>query len=242
MHCHIDLYKNYQEVVSLIQNSGMYCLCVTTAPSAYLETKRRIESKNIRVGLGIHPEVVGERSNELPILLDHLPGCRYVGEIGLDGSRRFRSTLDEQKRIVTAILSESRKYGPKMFSLHSRASAGSLLDILGAYPDIGPFVLHWFSGSKSELRRAIDLGCWFSVGPAMLLSKSGQDIAAALPKNRLLTETDGPFTEVNGRTAMPTDVSIVLDYYAKIWGNDRASVEELTFSNFKTRLNLLPKM
>ena len=239
-HCHLDLYRNYQEVVLSINQRGIYCLCVTTTPSAYTETKRRIESKTIKVGLGIHPEVVSSRSHELPLLLELLPKSRYVGEIGVDGSRRFRANIEQQKIILKTILSDSHRHGTKLFSLHSRGAAGVVIEMLKAYPSAGPFLLHWFSGSQSELRKAIDIGCWFSVGPAMLTSQTGRSIAAALPKDRVLTETDGPFTEIDGRATVPSDVSIVLDFYAKLWHLHRDEVENIIFTNFKKTLSLLP--
>ena len=54
-------------------------------------------------------------------------------------------------------------------------------------------VLHWFTGTEKEVLQAIDLGCWVSIGPAMLSSSSGRRIACLLPLNRAFSETDGTF-------------------------------------------------
>ena len=42
------------------------------------------------------------------------------------------------------------------------------MDVLARHSDAGVPVLHWFSGTKAELQRAVAMGCWFSVGPAMV--------------------------------------------------------------------------
>ena len=85
-------------------------------------------------------------------------------------------------------------------SIHRRYAARAVLDRIKFYPHAGTPVLHWFSGSDQELNRAIHCGCWFSVGPAMLTSQKGRKL--------VLTETDGPFTQSNGRRLFPWEVDM----------------------------------
>jgi TatD DNase family protein len=61
-------------------------------------------------------------------------------------------------------------------SIHSRRAAGAVLDRLEGHTGAGSPVLHWFSGTKRELERAMKLGCWFSVGPVMLQTEKGRDL------------------------------------------------------------------
>ena len=49
----------------------------------------------------------------------------------------------------------------------------------------------------TELEEADRLGCWFSVGPAMLRSAKGRELTSRLPRGRILTESDGPFVKLN---------------------------------------------
>src|ERR1700693_5301866 len=97
------------------------------------------------------------------------------------------------------ILAKCNELGGRVMSVHSRYAAGEVLDCLERYPDAGTAVLHWFSGSTRNLGRANELGCWFSVGPAMLRSRKGRDLAVQMPRERILTESDGPFANVEGR-------------------------------------------
>ena len=61
--------------------------------------------------------------------------------------------------------------------------------------DRGAVVLHWFTGSRAEARRAGALGCYFSVNAEMMRTERGRNLIADLPADRILTETDGPFTQ-----------------------------------------------
>lgn len=102
--------------------------------------------------------------------------------------------------------------------MHSFRAVKMVLDLIeDALPDHpGQFVLHWFTGSKSEARRAADLGCFFSINLAMLSNEKGRDLIASLPLERVLTETDGPFTQVSGRPARPADVATTITSIADL--------------------------
>src|SRR5438270_9304220 len=102
-------------------------------------------------------------------------------------------------------------------SIHSRRASGAVLDFLEKYPEAGTPVLHWFSGSLRDLDRAIKLGCWFSVGPAMLSSDKGRTIAARMPCERVLTESDGPFAHLNETAIMPWQVMDAIRGLANVW-------------------------
>ena len=102
-------------------------------------------------------------------------------------------------------------------SLHSRRASAAVLDLLEAFPDAGIPVLHWFSGSFRDLDRAIELGCWFSVGPAMLNTKRGRLIVERLPRQSVLTESDGPFARVRGKPLMPWQVDLAILELSNIW-------------------------
>lgn len=71
--------------------------------------------------------------------------------------------------------------GGRILSIHSRRAASEVLDRLAAVPDAGTPILHWFSGTQRQLDRAIDLGCWFSVGRPCWPARRGGHL---LPKCR----------------------------------------------------------
>jgi len=203
-HCHLDLYPNPRKVLNGIDAHGTYVLAVTTTPKAWRGTKKLVgDRKRVRVALGLHPEVVAQRYQEVALLCGLLPEARYVGEIGLDGSPAHRRSLELQKTVFERILAECSFLGGRVMSIHSRGAASAVLDALERHPGAGTAIMHWFSGTTRELERAVSLGCWFSIGPAMLRSNKGRELAAAMPFDRLLTETDAPFTRNGDDPLMP---------------------------------------
>jgi TatD DNase family protein len=77
-------------------------------------------------------------------------------------------------------------------------------------------VLHWFTGTAAEARRAVNLGCYFSINAEMLRSPKHRALVAGLPIDRLLTETDGPFVNTGGRPMRPRDVADTVSKLAAV--------------------------
>tara|TARA_B110001454_G_scaffold94618_1_gene89951 strand:- start:2377 stop:3147 length:771 start_codon:yes stop_codon:yes gene_type:complete len=203
-HCHIDLYPDPLAVLDEVDARGTYVLAVTTTPKAWRGTKKLVgDRQRVRVALGLHPELVAQRYQEVPLLCGLLPEAPYVGEIGIDGSPPHRGSLDLQKSVFDRILAECATHGGRVMTIHSRGAATAVLDALERQPDAGVPILHWFSGTMRELERAVQFGCWFSIGPAMLRSRKGRELAAAMPLDRLLTETDAPFARDGENPLMP---------------------------------------
>ena len=185
---------------------------------------------HIKLGLGLHPLAVAESKGELGLFLKLLPNVDFIGEIGLDFSREGYKTKATQltvfERVVEALGDRKR-----FVSLHSRGSADQLLDVLEKYR-CNDVVLHWFTGSCSALERAIELGCGFSVNSAMTSSKSGRDLISRMPRDRVMTETDAPYVQMDGRSVVPQDVKLVLAFLGSLWGMPTIEAETLVFSNF----------
>ncbi|HNH49993.1 MAG TPA: TatD family hydrolase, partial [Myxococcota bacterium] len=92
----------------------------------------------------------------------------------------------------------------------------------------------------TELKRAVELGCWFSVGPAMLATKSGRTLIGAMPAARVLTETDGPFAKTDGRALRPAEVGPAVVGLSEIWETDEAEVRETVAENLRQLLRQSP--
>ena len=217
-HCHLDLYPDPAAVRDECDRRGLYVLSVTTTPSAWRQTSALAASvKRIRTSLGLHPQLAHERQSELALFDELLPDAPYVGEIGLDGGPEFRAHWQIQVKAFEHILARCCDAGGRLMSLHSRRASRAVLDTLEAFPTAGTPILHWFSGSFRDLDRAVALGCWFSVGPAMLVSENGQALVSRMPRERVLTESDGPFAQVNGETVMPWHVESTVRDLSRIW-------------------------
>jgi TatD DNase family protein len=234
-HCHLDLYPNPDDIVRECISRGVHALSVTTTPSAWEGSSALVaHASRIRVALGLHPELARERRQELALFDELLPKTRYVGEIGLDGSPKMRRFWADQKYVFDYILAACQVAGGKVMTIHSRRAASEVLDSLEAHPGAGIPILHWYSGGQRELGRAIDWGCWFSIGPSMLSGKKGRDLVARMPRDRILTETDGPFALVDGRHAFPWDVDRAIGMIADLWAVDASFVRQSISENLRT--------
>lgn len=102
-HCHVDLYKDHAGLIAECDRAGVATLAVTTTPKAWPRNRDlAARSAHVRVALGLHPQLVGERAGELPLFERHLPEARYVGEVGLDAGPRFYRSFAELRRRKTA--------------------------------------------------------------------------------------------------------------------------------------------
>ncbi|TGP93622.1 MULTISPECIES: Qat anti-phage system TatD family nuclease QatD [unclassified Mesorhizobium] len=208
-HCHLDLYPDLATAIAICESSRTATLAVTTTPKAF---RRNIQlarsSEFVRVALGLHPHLAEDRQGELLLFEALLPETRYVGEIGLDAGPRYYRSMPTQEMVFRKILSMCATSGGKILSVHSVRTAGRVLDHIDeCLPrDRGKVVLHWFSGSAAEASRAVQAGCYFSVNQAMLEKPRGREIVAQLPLDRILTETDGPFVDIDGGPVTPGGV------------------------------------
>lgn len=240
-HCHLDLYPDPHDVVVRCADHGLYVLSVTTTPSAWRGTAALADrAQRIRTALGMHPQLAHERAAELPLFDDLLTQTRYVGEVGLDGAPEFTAHWSTQLVVFTHVLDACARAGGRIMSIHSRRAAAAVLDLLESHTGAGIPVLHWFSGSQRDLERAISVGCWFSVGPAMLRSGRGRELAALMPRDRILTESDGPFAQVDGAALMPWQVRDALLVLADLWRTSAADAENAIQDNLSALLKIAP--
>jgi TatD DNase family protein len=229
-HCHLDLYKDYKTVISEAKNNS-FVVAVTNMPSAFLHEEKLFISDNVAVSLGLHPQLIREYGHELSLFIELLPKTRFIGEVGLDYQEFDTDIRKKQRMIFEKILFESAKFKDKILTVHSRKSAEDVVSIIGSnFP--GSVILHWYSGSKPTLKKALSNNLYFSINTSMITSKNGQDIIQEIPLERILTETDGPFVKANNKIVIPSDIEIVIDYLAELHGKTKDDIKVLIKNNF----------
>lgn len=239
-HCHLDLYRDHAAVIAECDRERVATLAVTTTPKAWKRNRELAsQSQHVRVALGLHPQLVAERAGELPLFEALLPGARYVGEIGLDAGPRFYRSFPEQERIFERILRACAEQGGKILTVHSVRAVPKVLSRIEAAlpPDRGRVVLHWFTGTPAEARRAVALGCYFSINSEMLRSPKNRQLVKQLPLGRLLTETDGPFVEHEGAPVRPPSVSRTVRELAAALGTENSVLSTRIISNLRSLLS-----
>lgn len=235
-HTHLDLYPDLPAAIAACDRRRTATLTVTTTPKAFIRNRELADvSEFVRVGLGLHPQLVAERSGEIALFEKLLRRSRYVGEVGLDAGPRHYRSLELQKSIFERILRLCADEGGKILSIHSVRATKLVLDMLEMHlPSHRETpVLHWFSGNISEVRRAVALGCYFSVNERMLASPNGRRIVREIPENRLLTETDGPFVERDGQPIAAGDVVRAVEEIAAVRKCNVLNVQALVVDNLR---------
>lgn len=235
-HCHLDLYKDHAALIEECDRERVATLAVTTTPKAWRRNRELAEcSTHVRVALGLHPQLVAEREAEMSLLEQLLSEARYVGEIGLDAGPRFYRSFSAQERVFERILRACAEQGGKVLTVHSVRAVGKVLGHLETAlpPDRAKVVLHWFTGTVAEARRAVALGCYFSINSEMLRSPKHRQLVARLPPERLLTETDGPFIEANGRPLRPRDVAATVEELADLRQENPEAMAGMLVANLR---------
>lgn len=203
-HCHLDLYPNPLKLLDEVRSRRMDILAVTTSPRAYMKTSQYfVAAEKVRVALGFHPELVAQRTGEWEMFFNAVKDCKYLGEIGIDGSQQYSALLDAQTSFFEQALIESEKHNGRIISIHSRNAAKRVLSVIERTVGLNKPVLHWFTGSNKELEWALELGCWFSINPKMCISKIGRETIRRIPLSKILPETDGPFVVIRGKICLP---------------------------------------
>ena len=208
-HCHIDLYPDPAGMISLCETSKVMTLAVTTTPRAWQQNQKWAAASDfVFPAAGLHPELVGQRYHEIGLLEQLMKDTTLIGEVGLDGSPKYKPSWEKQIEVFTRVLKMAQKLDGHVISIHSRRAANEVVSLIEAEKtcDRALCILHWFSGPQAVAAKAAEMGCYFSVNHQMLRSKHGAELVRELPIETLLTETDGPFTEEAGRKQEPSDV------------------------------------
>lgn len=231
-HCHLDRYPNPQAVAAEAERRGVFTVAVTNLPSHFsLGLPHARLLPKVRLALGLHPLASDHHERELPLFEELLSETSFVGEIGLDFSREGSASADRQVQSFKAIL--KLLAGTKKFvTLHSRGAEGEVARLVRE-AGIAGVVFHWYSGGARALDEILKDGHYLSANPAMVRSESGQRILTKVPRDRILTETDGPHVRLGRVSAKPWDVELVEQHLAHVWGTSKAEVRQQVWRNFQ---------
>ncbi len=237
-HCHIDLYNRPEKILQECEKADMIVLAMTNLPSHFeMGHPHVLPFNKIRLALGMHPLHAKEHNKEFPKFLKNLSKTSYIGEIGLDYSREGYPTKDIQFASFNKIL--KALYGQKkILSLHSRRAENEVFCQL-VEKKIKGAIFHWYSGPISLIHKIANAGYYFSINPGMINSENGRKIISTIPWDKVLPETDGPFTEVDGRQTKPTDIAIVYQYFERLWDKTDQEVKLIISANFQRLLSTI---
>ncbi len=192
------------------------------------------EHDGVFASLGVDPHQAATaeaaRLEELRELLAH-PKAVAVGETGLDNVKLYATPL-EQRRLFDEQLALAADLGLPVV-VHSRDTAADTASALAGFP--GTVVLHCFS-SPDLLPAALERGYYVSFAGNVTYSRAGElrEAAAAIPRDRILVETDSPYLApqpVRGRPNEPAHVVHTIAALAEARAEEHAELAVVTHAN-----------
>jgi TatD DNase family protein len=244
-HCHLE-YKGLVEdqagVLARARAAGIGgFLSISTRRSEWDQVIATTEREaDVWASVGIHPhEADGHADMGEAALLEAAahPRVIAIGETGLD-YYYDRSQRETQKALFRRHISVARKTGLPMI-VHTRDAEDDTLAILaeeieqGAYPAL----IHCFTATADFARQVLELGLTISLSGIVTFNnaKNLQDIAAVIPEDRLLVETDAPFLAPvphRGRVCEPAFTADTARFVADLRGISPEALAAATTHNF----------
>ncbi len=177
---------------------------------------------NIYATVGIHPHDAKDCSNETWELLSQLaqnPKVVAWGEIGLDYYRDF-SPRDVQRQVFIHQLELADEMGLPVV-IHDRDAHGDILQIVKKHPPQAGGVFHSYSGSWEMAKELLAIGFYLSFSGPLTFKNARHtlEVAANVPENRFVVETDCPYLTpepYRGKRNEPSYVKEVINKIAEL--------------------------
>ncbi|PZU36219.1 MAG: DNAase [Acidovorax sp.] len=255
-HCHL----NFPELISQLpqirqamaeaQVDRALCICTTMEEFSAVHALAT-GYDNFWATVGVHPDNEGVAEPSVQDLLERaaLPRVVAIGETGLDyygmddrkGGRSIADLEWQRERFRTHI--RAARAAAKPLVIHTRSASQDTLAILREEGEDGAGnraggVFHCFTETAEVARAALDLGYYISFS-GIVTFKNAQDlrdVAAFVPMDRLLIETDSPYlapVPYRGKTNNPSYVPYVAQQLAQGKGLSVQQVAEATSRNFE---------
>ena len=193
----------------------------------------------IYAAVGIHPhdaKAAADSDYEQLAAWAAQPKVVAIGETGLDYYYDW-SPRDVQQAVFIKHIDLARQLG-KPLIIHDRDAHGDLMTIVRKEARSLTGVFHCFSGSLEMAREVIKLGFYVSIAGPVTFDKSMKlkEIAAAVPLEKLLVETDSPYLTPHpwrGRRNEPAHVRLVAEEVARLRQLPLEAVAEATTANVR---------
>lgn len=250
-HCHLDAEAFHQEIDAVIQralDAGVERILTvgTTLESSQAAIVLSNRFPNVNAIIGIHPNYVQSANpgdwEQIEDLVTH-PAVVGIGETGLDKYWDY-APLDLQKDYFVRHIELSKRVG-KPFVVHCREADQEALEVLRTQHERGPFtgVMHAFSGNSQMAVDCLQLGMYLSFA-GMLTFRKSEDmraVAATVPLDRLLVETDAPYLAPHpnrGKRNEPSWVRLTCECLAQAHGLTLEAMDQQTTANTKELFRL----
>lgn len=255
-HCHLNFPGLHERIPSILadmrqaQVDRALCICTTLEEFDAVHQLALVHD-NIWATVGVHPDNEGVQEPTLADLLDRaaLPKVVGIGETGLDYYRlgdRSVADMAWQRDRYRVHIEAARQTGLPLV-IHTRSASDDTLAILrecggfgseavGQSLPVATGVFHCFTETLAVARAALDLGFYVSFSGILTFRNAAdlREVAAYVPMDRLLIETDSPYLAPmphRGKTNTPAYVPFVAAQIAQVRGISVEEVGRVTSQN-----------
>ncbi len=250
-HCHLNFPELMADLPGILQAMNLAqvgrALCISTTLEEFPAVHQlALTHPHLWATVGVHPDSEGVQEPSLADLLHlgALPRVVGIGETGLDYYRlngRSIADMQWQRERFRIHIRAARQLG-KPLVIHTRQASADTLQVLreegeDGSPGSAGGVFHCFTEDWDVAHAALDLGFYISFS-GILTFKSAQairDVAAKVPLNRLLIETDSPYLAPvphRGKTNNPSFVPHVAAHLATLRQLPVEEMAAITSENF----------
>jgi TatD DNase family protein len=253
-HCHLDFPDFAAEldaVVARARAAGIgRIVTISTRVKKHAQVIEIAEKfPDVFCSVGTHPHNAAEESDvdarALTAIAKH-PKVVAIGEAGLD-YHYDKSPRELQAKSLRQHIAAARETGLPLV-IHARDCDADMAQILTEETGKGgfPAVLHCFTGGRDLAMRAIDLGLYISFTGILTFKRSDElrAIAAELPADRILVETDAPYLAPLPFRGQRNEPSYVVETAKVLAATRGSSVDEIarqTTENFFRLFNKVPR-
>ena len=243
---HSHLYDEaFDEDIDIVINNalekGVAKIILPAIDTSTLERQKKLSASYPDIFyqmIGVHPTSIKEDyRKELDVVYNEIStnADSYVaiGEIGLDYYWDTTFAHEQQTALITQI-EWANKY-QKPVALHVRNAYAEIFEVLEKHSVDRRGVLHCFSGTLSDAKKAVDMGYLLGIGSVVTFKKNElAKIVAELPLQNILLETDAPYlapTPYRGKRNESAYVLNVAQMVAEIKNTSLEHVAETTLQN-----------
>ncbi len=245
-HCHLDrldLSKHGDSLSALLDDARsvgvkrFLCVCISKENKDQVVSIAR-EHEGVFASVGVHPSDVANSSVDKRTLIDWAKEANVVaiGETGLDYHYGKENKELQLESFTVHLLAASECQLPVI--VHTREAQQDTLDLIRRYANLETAgVLHCFTESWEMAQAAIDMNFFISISGIVTFKNAAQlrEVAAKVPSDRLLIETDSPYlapVPFRGKPNQPKYVHEVAKFVADLRGVSYEQLLEQTASNF----------
>jgi TatD DNase family protein len=253
-HCHLDFPDfagDIDSVVARAQAAGLSRIVTVStrlrAHPAVLALAERFA--DVYCSVGTHPHYAHEEIDATAdsyVVKSRAAKVVGIGEAGLDYHYAFAPKEAQLASLRTQITAARSSQLPLI--IHCRQADADMAEILEQEMKRGKFaaVLHCFTGSRELARRGVELGCYISFSGILTFKNSGElrAIAAELPADRILVETDAPYLAPQPRRGKRNEPAYVVEtarVLAECRGVDLEEIGGQTTENFFRLFTKVPR-